>query len=121
MSEGIHEVEVEVVEVRGNCAAGYMPGSKFRIKGFYIDPKECDARICIHALTGMMSLLSPFIHGVSAKTLGIGDRDDEGYIQCPDPGRPYTCGATVVFKIRRLRYRRPPGRRILMLDIKKNP
>ena len=100
--EGLYEVVVEVVEVKGKCAAGYRPGDRFRIRGFYIDPRECEARICIHALTAMMSLLSPFIHGVSAKLLGIGDKDDEGYLQCPDPGKPYTCGGTVVFKVRRL-------------------
>ena len=49
----------------------------------------------------MMSLLSPFIHGVSAKSLGIGDKDDEGYLQCSDPGKPYTNGGTVIFKIKR--------------------
>ena len=100
--EGLYEVVVEVVEVKGKCAAGYRPGDRFRIRGFYIDPRECEARICIHALTAMMSLLSPFIHGVSARLLGIGNRDDEGYLQCPDPGKPYTCGGTVVFKVRRL-------------------
>ena len=99
----IYEVIVEVVEVRGYCAAGYKPGDKLTIKGFYIDPKECKTRICIHALTAMTSLLSPFIHGASAKLLGIGDKDDEGYLQCPDPGKPYTCGATVIFKVKRTR------------------
>ena len=101
MSESIYEVVIEVAEVRGSCAAGYRPGDRFVIKGFYIDPKKWEAKICIHALTAMMSLLSPFIHGVSAKLLGIGDREDEGYIQCPDPGKPYTCGATVVFRVKR--------------------
>lgn len=102
MPSGIYEVEVEVVEVRGRCAAGYKPGDKFRIKGFYIEPGDDGTRICIHALTAMMSLLSPFIHGVSARLLGIGEEDDEGYLQCPDPGKPYTCGATVVFRVRRI-------------------
>jgi len=37
---------------------------------------EALSRICIHALVGMISLLSPFIHGVSAKLLGIGDKED---------------------------------------------
>ena len=74
MSRGIYEVEIEVIEARGNCAAEYKPGDKFRIKGFYIDPRECNARICIHTLTAMRSLLSPFIHRVSAKLLGTGDR-----------------------------------------------
>ena len=91
-SDGIYEVLVEVVEVRGKCAVGYRPGDSFKVKGFYIELKEDNNRICIHALTSMMSLLSPFIHGVSARLLGIGKKDDEGYIQCPDPGKPYTCG-----------------------------
>ena len=101
--EGIYEVIVEVVKVKGKCAVGYKPGDKFTIKGFYIEPKGDTAKICIHALTGMISLLSPFIHGVSAKTLGISSNDNEGYIQCPDPGKPYTCGGTVIFKVKRTR------------------
>jgi len=74
----------------------------------YENTPNCDAVsvlerwIRIHALIAMMNLLSPFIHGVSAKLLGIGKRDDEGYLQCPDSGKPYTCGGTVVFKVRRL-------------------
>ena len=103
LPEGIYEVEVEVAEVRGRCAVGCKPGDRFRVKGFYIDPKESGAKICIHALVGMATLLSPFVHGVSARLLGIGDRDDEGYIQCPDPGKPYTCGATVVFRVKKLK------------------
>jgi len=100
-TNNIYEIIVEVVEVRGHCAAGYKLGDSFVIKGFYIDPNENRVNICIHALTAMMSLLSPFIHGVSARLLGIGDKDDEGYLQCPDPGKPFTCGGTVIFKIKR--------------------
>ena len=100
--EDLYEVLVEIVAVRGKCAAGYRSGDKFMINGFYIDPMKCKAKICIHALTAMISLLSPFLHGVSAKFLGIGDKEDEGYLQCPDPGKPYTCGGTVVFKVKRL-------------------
>jgi len=96
----LYNIEVEVEEVRGYCAAGYRKGDRFTIKGFYIEPKG-NTRICIHALVGMISLLSPFSHGVSAKELGIGEREDFGYLQCPDPGEPYTCGGTVVFKLTR--------------------
>ncbi len=99
--DDIYEVVVEVVDVRGYCAAGYKRGDKFIIHGFYIDPEENKAKICIHALTGMMSILSSFIHGVSAKSLSIGDKEDEGYLQCPDPGKPYTNGGTVIFKVKR--------------------
>jgi uncharacterized repeat protein (TIGR04076 family) len=96
-----YKVTVEVIEVRGHCVAGYKIGDKFTIEGFYIDPTKNMTKICIHALTSMISLLSPFLHGVSAGVLGIGKEDDEGYLQCPDPGNPYTCGGTVVFKVKR--------------------
>jgi hypothetical protein len=47
------------------------------------------------------TLLTPFLKGVSAKSLGIGEEDDVGYVQCPDPGEPYTSGGTVVFELKR--------------------
>jgi hypothetical protein len=47
----------------------------------------------------MLTLLAPFLKRVSARTLGIGRVDDMGYVQCPDPGEPYTCGGTVVFEL----------------------
>ena len=97
----LYEVTIEVIEVRGSCALGYKVGDKLIVEGFYIDPTKNEAKICIHALTSMTSLLSPFLHGVSARVLGIGERDDEGYLQCPDPGKPYTCGGTVIFRVKR--------------------
>jgi hypothetical protein len=48
----------------------------------------------------MLTLLSPFFKGVSAKSLRIGDEDDVGYVQCFDPGGPHTSGGTVVFKLK---------------------
>jgi uncharacterized repeat protein (TIGR04076 family) len=51
----------------------------------------------------MLTLISAFIHGSSAKNLGIGSEDDVGYIQCPDLGPPYTKGGTVIFELRRLK------------------
>ena len=96
----MNRVRVEVVEVRGRCAAGYKPGDSFTIEWFYIPPGQ-GVKVCIHALNSMLTLLTPFIHGASAVALGIGSRDDEGYLQCPDPGKPYTDGGTVVFKLKR--------------------
>ncbi|RLE70023.1 MAG: TIGR04076 family protein [Thermoprotei archaeon] len=99
-----YQVHVMVEEVRGFCAAGYKPGDKFIIEWFYIKPQQ-NTKICLHALNSMITLLMPFINGVSAKTLGIGRKDDIGYIQCPDPGKPYTNGGTVLFKLERKRVR----------------
>jgi hypothetical protein len=49
----------------------------------------------------MLTLLSPFLKGVSAKVLGIGEHDDVGYVRCSDPGGSYTCRGTVVFELER--------------------
>lgn len=49
-----------------------------------------------------MSFLSAFSHGTSARGLGMGSRDDERYVQCPDPEPPYTKGGTIVFRLKRL-------------------
>ena len=95
----LYEVVIEVHEVRGRCAAGYKRGDCFFVDGFLLRGEK----ICIHALAGMLSLLSPFSHGISARALGIGSSDDEGYVQCPDPGSPLTCGGTVVFRLRRIK------------------
>ncbi len=97
----LHRVEIEVEEVRGYCAAKYRKGDSFTLRGFYIEGEE-DVRICLHALTAMATLLSPFSHGVPADQLGIGE-GDVGRVQCPDPGPPLTCGGTVVFKLVRLK------------------
>jgi hypothetical protein len=51
----------------------------------------------------MLTLLTPFLKGVSAKSLGIGEEDDVGYVRCPDPGEPYTSGGTVVLSLKEKR------------------
>ncbi len=94
-------VRVTVEEVRGYCAAGYEPGDSFIIKDYYIPPGQ-GVKICLHALNSMLTLLMPFLKGVSAEKLGIGPRDNEAYLQCPDPGKPYTDGGTVVFRLERI-------------------
>ena len=95
-----YRVYVVVKEVRGYCAAGYKPGDAFIVEKFYVKPIR-NTRICLHALSSMLTLLTPFLKGVSAKVLGVGKEDDLGYVQCPDPGKPYTSGGTVVFELRR--------------------
>jgi len=94
-----YRVIVRVKEVKGRCAMGYKPGDCFTVEKYYI--RNTGRGVCIHALASMLTLLTPFLKGVSAKTLGIGAEDDIGYVQCPDPGEPYTCGGTVVFELSR--------------------
>jgi len=95
-----YRIYVVVKEVCGYCAVGYRPGDMFVVEKFYIEPVR-NTRICLHALSSMLTLLMPFLKGVSAKVLGIGEEDNVGYTQCPDPGKPYTNGGTVIFELRR--------------------
>jgi len=95
-----YRLHVIVKEVHGYCAAGYKSGDEFVIERFYIPPHQ-NIKICLHALNAMLTLLTPFLKGISAKNLGIGSGNDVGHIQCPDPGKPYTDGGTVVFELRR--------------------
>lgn len=95
-----YRVKITVKEIRGHCALGLKLGDEFTVEKFYILHQR-DTRICLHALIGMSSLLLPFLKGISAHELGIGEGDDIGYVQCPDPGKPYTTGGTVVFELRR--------------------
>lgn len=96
----LYRVLISVLEVRGSCPV-YKIGDEILLEGFYIISNQ-SANICIHALSALMSLLSAFSHGASARDLGIGSKDDEGYVQCPDPGPPYTKGGTVIFHLKRL-------------------
>jgi len=60
------------------------------IDGPEIVMEETDA-ICIHAL-------APLLHYAVPRKLGLSKEKDVAYIQCVDPGEPYTEGGTVIFK-----------------------
>jgi uncharacterized repeat protein (TIGR04076 family) len=96
-----YRVVLEVKDVRGFCPI-YKKGDRIVLKGFYIDAKS-SKDICIHMFSSLLTLLSAFSHGSSAIELGIGSSEDIGYLQCPDPGPPYTKGGTVIFELRRER------------------
>ena len=90
-----NQIIISVEKIRGNCPI-YKTGDKIVIDEFYINSNKSQ-NICIHAFAAMTTLLSAFLHGTSAKELGIGSEENIGYIQCPDPGPPYTKGGTVLF------------------------
>jgi len=52
----------------------------------------------------LLNCVLVFEHGIDPVELGLSKPDDRehAYIQCVDPGAPYTQGGTVVFKIRRI-------------------
>lgn len=96
-----YRITATVKEIKGHCPV-YRVGDKIVFERFYIKAKH-SGDVCMHALAAMSTLLSAFLHGSSAKDLGMGSNDDIGYLQCPDPGPPCTKGGTVVFELRRER------------------
>lgn len=93
---------ITVMEVRGKCPV-FKVGDKIVVDSPKIIVDKTD-NICIHALGCMLSMIVPLSHGISFKQLGLAKEEEEkGYIQCLDPGRPYTDGGTVLFEIKRER------------------
>lgn len=95
-----NKIVVMVKEIRGKC-----PVFKVGDRVVFDEPKiileETDA-LCIHALGSMISMLIALSRGTSFKELGLAKNEENmGYVQCLDPGPPYTSGGTVVFEIRR--------------------
>ena len=58
--------------------------------------------LCTHALSSLLHFVVALERGADPIELGLSKRKDEAFIQCVDPGEPYTQGGTVIFRIRRL-------------------
>ncbi len=98
--ERVYRLVVTVKEVRGRCPV-FKVGDKILIESPKIVPEKTDA-LCVHALGSMLSMIVALSHGISFKELGLAvEEGDVGYVQCLDPGPPYTLGGTVLFEIRR--------------------
>ena len=89
----------EVVEIRGNCPV-YKLGDKIVIDGPEID-LEKTTKICIHSLPSILHYAVALREGIDTKKLGLSKDGKEAYIQCLDPGQPYTNRGTVIFRIRK--------------------
>jgi len=93
---------ITVKKIRGNC-----PVFKVRERIVIELPKvvvERTDNLCIHAFGCMLSMIVPLSLGTSFKQLGLTKEEGEkGYVQCLDPGKPYTDGGTVLFEIKRER------------------
>lgn len=87
----------EVVEVKSNCPV-YKLGDKIVIKGPEIDLKETD-KICIHALPSILHYAIALREDIDPKILGLCKEGKYAYIHCVDPGKPYTKGGSVIFKV----------------------
>ncbi len=95
-----HRLVLTVKEIRGKCPVHKL-GDRIVVESPEITTAKTDA-LCIHALGSMLSMLVPLARGISFKDLGLTYEDgDVGYVQCLDPGPPYTPGGTVIFEIKR--------------------
>ena len=99
-SEKRYRLVITAKEIRGNCPV-FRVGDRIVIDSPKIVVDETD-NLCVHAFGCMLSMIVPLSRGMSFKQLGLAKEESEkGYIQCLDPGRPYTDGGTVLFEIRR--------------------
>jgi len=96
----VHRLVLTVKEIRGHCPV-HRVGDRIVVESPKIDVDKSDA-LCVHALGSMLSMLVPLARGVSFKDLGLAVHEGNvGYVQCLDPGPPYTAGGTVIFEIKR--------------------
>ena len=95
-------LEIEVCEIRGKCPV-YKVGDKIVIDDPKIVLERTDA-LCVHALSSLLHYVLMLEADADPVRLGLTKPDDRehAYIQCVDPGEPYTHGGTVVFRCRRV-------------------
>lgn len=93
-------LEIEVCEVRGRCPV-HKAGDKILIDGPEIVLEKTDA-VCVHALSSLLHYIVALDEGVDPRKLGLSKKPDVAYIQCVDPGGPYTKGGTVIFRCQRI-------------------
>ena len=96
-------IEIEVVEIRGHCPV-HRVGDRLLIDDPKILFEKTDA-LCTHALSSLLHYVVALERGADPVELGLSKPEDRehAYIQCVDPGEPYTSGGTVIFRIRRLK------------------
>jgi uncharacterized repeat protein (TIGR04076 family) len=96
-------LEIKIREVRGNCPV-YKVGDKIVIDGPRILLDKTDA-LCTHALSTLLHYVTVLEHDWCPVELGLTTPEDpeHAYMQCIDPGKPYTEGGTVIFKCHRIK------------------
>lgn len=94
-------LEIEVCEVKGYCPV-HDVGDKIVIDGPEIILERTDA-VCIHALSSLLHYVVALDENADPRKLGLSKERDKAYIQCVDPGEPYTSGGTVIFRCSRIK------------------
>jgi uncharacterized repeat protein (TIGR04076 family) len=94
-------LEVEVYDIKGTCPV-YKKGDKIAIRNPNIVLEETDA-LCTHALPTILHYALILEYSWCPMKLGLtkGEDQDHAYFQCLDPGKPYTNGGTVIFRVKK--------------------
>ncbi len=95
-------LEIAVHEIRGTCPVHSM-GDRIIVDGPSIVVPESDA-LCTHALSTLLHYTTILEHMWCPVALGLTTSEDpsHAYMQCVDPGPPYTEGGTVIFRCRKI-------------------
>jgi len=95
-------LEIEVCEIRGSCPV-FKVGDRIVVDDPEIVLDKTDA-LCTHALSSLLHYVVALEQDADPVELGLSKPGDKehAFIQCVDPGKPYTDGGTVVFKIRKV-------------------
>lgn len=93
---------IEVHEIRGRCPV-YKVGNKIVIDDPKILLDQTDA-LYTHALSTLLHYALLLKHDWCPVKLGLttAEDPDHAYMQCVDPGEPYTEGGTGIFKCRKI-------------------
>lgn len=93
-------LEIRVCEIRGKCPV-HKVGDRIIVDGPSIALNKTDA-LCVHALSTLLHYVVALEEGADPIKLGLSKDKEHAYMQCLDPGTPYTEGGTVIFECRRI-------------------
>ena len=97
-------LEIIVHDIKGICPV-YKKGDIITVNDPEIILDKTDA-LCTHALSTLLHYTTILQRNWCPVELGLTTEQDKdhAYMQCVDPGKPYTHGGTVVFKCRKINY-----------------
>ena len=95
-------LEIKVHQIKGFCPV-YNKGDRITVDDPEIVLDKTDA-LCTHALSTLLHYTTVLEHDWCPVKLGLTAKEDKGcaYLQCVDPGKPYTDGGTVIFKCKKV-------------------
>ncbi len=95
-------LEIMIDNIKGHCPV-HEVGDRIIIDDPRIITEKTD-NICTHALSTILHYTTILEHDWCPVKLGLTTPEDpeHAYLQCVDPGKPYTDGGTVIFKCRKI-------------------